>query len=131
MKAMRGTLMKIFVVRILIIKSVSEKNVAGSQILTKIWIYQQCRRGQKWAPIIVCRLKDCEDIELVRLRVDIQDLSLGDVSPFLTHQKENVIGLSKHLCGAATDLAIRWGLFSSLILCLILISKIIMVAFKK
>ena len=53
------------------------------------------------------RLKDCEDIELIRLRVDIQDLSLGDVSPFLTHQKENVVGLSKHLCGAATDLAIR------------------------
>jgi hypothetical protein len=40
--------------------------------------------------------------------VDIQDLSLGDVSPFLTHQKENVVGLSKHLCGAATDLAIRY-----------------------
>ena len=41
------------------------------------------------------------------MRVDIQDLSLGNVSPFLTHQKENVVGLSKHLCGAATDLAIR------------------------
>jgi hypothetical protein len=53
------------------------------------------------------RLKDCEDVELIRLRVDIQDLSLGDVSPFLTQQKETVVGLSKHLCGAATDLAIR------------------------
>jgi len=53
------------------------------------------------------RLKDTEDVELVRLRVDIADLALGRVSPYITHQKENVVGISKHLCGAATDLSIR------------------------
>jgi len=53
------------------------------------------------------RLKETEDMELVRLRVDIADLALGRVSPYITDQKENVIGISKHLCGAATDLSIR------------------------
>jgi len=53
------------------------------------------------------RLRDCEDIELVRLRADIQDLCLAGLSPYLTDQKESVVGISKHLCGAATDLAIR------------------------
>ena len=56
------------------------------------------------------RLKETEDVELVRLRVDIADLALGRVSPYITHQKENVVGISKHLCGAATDLSIRWRL---------------------
>ena len=54
------------------------------------------------------RLKETEDMELVRLRVDIADLALGRVSPYITHQKENVVGISKHLCGAATDLSIRY-----------------------
>jgi len=53
------------------------------------------------------RLKDTDDVELVRLRVDIADLALGRVSPYITNQKENVVGISKHLCGAATDLSIR------------------------
>lgn len=53
------------------------------------------------------RLRDCEDIELVRLRADIADLSLSGLSPFLTVQRESVVGISKHLCGAATDLTIR------------------------
>jgi len=53
------------------------------------------------------RLRDCEDIELVRLRADIQDLSLAGLAPFLTVQQESVVGISKHLCGAATDLTIR------------------------
>lgn len=53
------------------------------------------------------RLREVEDLEIVRLRVDIADLALGRVSPHLTHQKETVVGVSKHLCGAATDLSIR------------------------
>lgn len=53
------------------------------------------------------RLRESEDIELVRLRADIQDLCLAGLSPYLTDQKESVVGISKHLCGAATDLAIR------------------------
>ena len=58
-------------------------------------------------PCIFPRLRDSEDIELVRLRADIQDLCLAGLSPYLTEQKESVVGISKHLCGAATDLAIR------------------------
>jgi len=53
------------------------------------------------------RLRDCEDIELVRLRADIKDLSLAGLSPYLTVQRESVVGISKHLCGAATDLTLR------------------------
>jgi len=53
------------------------------------------------------RLRDCEDVEIVRLRADIRDFSLGGLSPFLTAQRESVVGISKHLCGAATDLTIR------------------------
>jgi len=53
------------------------------------------------------RLRDSADIELVRLRADIQDLCLAGLSPFLTEQKESVVGISKHLCGAATDLSLR------------------------
>jgi tRNA:m4X modification enzyme len=53
------------------------------------------------------RLKDVEDLELVRLRVDIGDLALGRVSPYISGQKESIVGVSKHLCGAATDLSLR------------------------
>ena len=53
-------------------------------------------------------MKENEDIELVRLKADIQDLSLAGLSPFLTLQRESVVGISKHLCGAATDLTIRY-----------------------
>lgn len=53
------------------------------------------------------RLKDSEDLSLVRLKVDIGDLVLGRVRPYVTEQKEGVVGVSKHLCGAATDLALR------------------------
>ena len=56
------------------------------------------------------RLRDCEDIELVRLRADIKDLSLAGLSPYLTVQRESVVGISKHLCGAATDLTLRYVL---------------------
>ena len=58
--------------------------------------------------ISISRLRDCEDIELVRLRADIKDLSLAGLSPYLTVQRESVVGISKHLCGAATDLTLRY-----------------------
>ncbi|XP_061095158.1 tRNA:m(4)X modification enzyme TRM13 homolog isoform X1 [Conger conger] len=41
-----------------------------------------------------------------RLQVDIQHLSLGKV-PLLCEKGLPVIGVGKHLCGAATDLALR------------------------
>ena len=33
---------------------------------------------------------------------------IGNVAPQITQQKENIVGVSKHLCGAATDLALRY-----------------------
>ena len=57
-------------------------------------------------------MKDIEDIDLVRLKADIEDLSLAGLSPFLTMQRESVVGISKHLCGAATDLTIRLAVIS-------------------
>jgi len=51
------------------------------------------------------RLKDTEQIKLLRLRADISDLSLSHVQSQLPEKK--VVGISKHLCGAATDLSIR------------------------
>lgn len=48
----------------------------------------------------------CEDRDSVqRVRADIADLDLKALPQ--VQGKENVIGVSKHLCGAATDLAIR------------------------
>ncbi|XP_066548369.1 tRNA:m(4)X modification enzyme TRM13 homolog [Amia ocellicauda] len=41
-----------------------------------------------------------------RLQVDIQHLCLSKV-PFLRDQKPPVVGIGKHLCGTATDLALR------------------------
>ncbi|XP_060685705.1 tRNA:m(4)X modification enzyme TRM13 homolog isoform X1 [Hemiscyllium ocellatum] len=41
-----------------------------------------------------------------RLQVDIKDLSLGRV-PLLVRKRLPVVGIGKHLCGAATDLALR------------------------
>ncbi|XP_067893667.1 tRNA:m(4)X modification enzyme TRM13 homolog isoform X3 [Heterodontus francisci] len=41
-----------------------------------------------------------------RLQIDIEDLSLGKV-PLLVRERLPVVGIGKHLCGAATDLALR------------------------
>ncbi|XP_051866862.1 tRNA:m(4)X modification enzyme TRM13 homolog isoform X2 [Pristis pectinata] len=41
-----------------------------------------------------------------RLQIDIEDLNLSNV-PLLTREKLPVVGIGKHLCGAATDLALR------------------------
>ena len=50
----------------------------------------------------------CTALQVVRLRVDIGDLSLSGVEPHLTRGGERVVGVSKHLCGAATDLSLRY-----------------------
>ncbi|XP_072919499.1 tRNA:m(4)X modification enzyme TRM13 homolog isoform X1 [Hemitrygon akajei] len=41
-----------------------------------------------------------------RLHIDIEDLNLSNV-PLLASEKLPVVGIGKHLCGAATDLALR------------------------
>lgn len=48
-------------------------------------------------------VKDRELIE--RVRVDIADLHLNGLST--VEKQDNFVGISKHLCGAATDLALR------------------------
>ena len=42
------------------------------------------------------RLKEVEELELVRLRVDIGDLALGRVTPHIASQRENIVGVSWH-----------------------------------
>ncbi|XP_067370074.1 tRNA:m(4)X modification enzyme TRM13 homolog isoform X2 [Channa argus] len=45
-------------------------------------------------------------VQFERLQVDIQHLDLGKV-PLLLQKKPPLVGVGKHLCGAATDLALR------------------------
>jgi len=53
------------------------------------------------------KLKDEEsELSVSRIRADIQDLVLEKI-PEVKMSKAPVIGVSKHLCGAATDLALR------------------------
>ena len=53
-------------------------------------------------------------MSVTRLRVDIADLHLGQALETIDNSisdskfKNNVIGISKHLCGAATDLTLRF-----------------------
>ncbi|XP_072295277.1 tRNA:m(4)X modification enzyme TRM13 homolog [Eucyclogobius newberryi] len=47
-----------------------------------------------------------EGVEFERLQIDIQHLDLGRV-PLLRRKSLPVVGVGKHLCGAATDLALR------------------------
>ena len=49
---------------------------------------------------------DDTSIKVSRLRLDISDLNLGGVDN-ITDNDKMVVGVSKHLCGAATDLTIR------------------------
>ncbi|XP_067846693.1 tRNA:m(4)X modification enzyme TRM13 homolog isoform X2 [Heptranchias perlo] len=46
------------------------------------------------------------DSTFERLQIDIVDLSLGKV-PLLVRERLPVVGIGKHLCGAATDLALK------------------------
>lgn len=50
------------------------------------------------------RLKDMTEVEISRIRVDIADLLLKEV-PEVKNSGKPVVGVSKHLCGVATDLA--------------------------
>ncbi|XP_070816626.1 tRNA:m(4)X modification enzyme TRM13 homolog [Chaetodon trifascialis] len=45
-------------------------------------------------------------VQFERLQVDIQHLDLSKV-PLIRHKKLPLVGVGKHLCGAATDLALR------------------------
>ncbi|KAK0176982.1 hypothetical protein PV328_001079 [Microctonus aethiopoides] len=50
------------------------------------------------------RNKQCP-VNLIRIRVDIADLSLNKIDAVM--QSQYKVGIAKHLCGAATDLMIR------------------------
>jgi len=52
------------------------------------------------------KLKDDDTLNISRIRADIQDLVLDQI-PQIKATPGSVIGVSKHLCGAATDLALR------------------------
>lgn len=51
------------------------------------------------------KFKD-SDLQVERIRIDIQHLFLGKVQS-IQEKIDNVVGVSKHLCGGATDLAIK------------------------
>ncbi|GFT00174.1 tRNA:m(4)X modification enzyme TRM13 homolog [Nephila pilipes] len=51
------------------------------------------------------KFKD-SDLQVERIRIDIQHLFLGKV-PSIQDKIDKVVGVSKHLCGGATDLAIK------------------------
>lgn len=52
------------------------------------------------------KLKGASSVHTERIRVDIGDLQLFKI-PFLMNSKIEVVGVTKHLCGMATDLALR------------------------
>ncbi|XP_076326696.1 tRNA:m(4)X modification enzyme TRM13 homolog [Tachypleus tridentatus] len=52
------------------------------------------------------RLKGENEPRIERIRIDIQDLVLGKV-PWVANHEGRIVGISKHLCGAATDLSLR------------------------
>lgn len=64
-------------------------------------------------------IKDCEEYDLnikpiiKRTRIDIKDINLDKFLEDI--QPEKVVGISKHLCGAATDLTLKSLLNSSLL----------------
>ncbi len=53
------------------------------------------------------KIKDQPHLEIIRIRADIQDLVLSKIDPIKNGNSPPVISISKHLCGGATDLALR------------------------
>lgn len=63
-------------------------------------------------------VQDCENVTLTpqikRSKIDIKDLNLDK---FISDLKiDKVVGISKHLCGAATDLTLKLILNSSILI---------------
>ena len=54
------------------------------------------------------KMKELELKEMLRIKADIQGLHLSKVF----NKPENIVAVGKHLCGAATDLTLRWELSS-------------------
>lgn len=52
------------------------------------------------------KFKEDSNVKLERIRIDIEHLNLRNVD-CIKEQPQKVVGISKHLCGAATDLALR------------------------
>ncbi|XP_055945257.1 tRNA:m(4)X modification enzyme TRM13 homolog [Argiope bruennichi] len=79
------------------------------------WIIRCAPEGEKKSFILIDKsaqrhksdnkFKD-SDIEIERIRIDIQHLFLGKIQS-IKDKLSNVVGVSKHLCGGATDLAMR------------------------
>lgn len=52
------------------------------------------------------KLKGVSDFEILRIRSDIADIDLSKME-LLQNSQNKIVGVSKHLCGIATDLALR------------------------
>ncbi|XP_067126997.1 tRNA:m(4)X modification enzyme TRM13 homolog isoform X2 [Centruroides vittatus] len=52
------------------------------------------------------KLKYDKELHVERIRVDIEHLYLGRI-PSISSHNGNIVGVTKHLCGAATDLALK------------------------
>lgn len=88
---------------------------SGRGLLT-FWLTQAVPNTNKCDFILVDRashrhkfdnkLRDKEGFSIERIRTDIQDLYLPKV-PSIQSSDKGVVGVSKHLCGAATDLTLR------------------------
>lgn len=80
------------------------------------WIAQAIKDKEKCSLILIDKasqrhksdnkLKGASPVKTMRIRADIADLALGKI-PLLTESKNEVVGVTKHLCGIATDLALR------------------------
>ncbi|CAG0889833.1 unnamed protein product [Darwinula stevensoni] len=53
------------------------------------------------------RLRDEKNLHLERVRIDIEDLCLDKIPAISSNSWQNCIAVSKHLCGAGTDVALR------------------------
>ncbi|XP_054707450.1 tRNA:m(4)X modification enzyme TRM13 homolog [Uloborus diversus] len=78
-----------------IVKCVSEKEKASFILVDKS--AQRHKSDNKFKG---------EDFHIERIRMDIQHLHLGKI-PSIKQKLNKVVGVSKHLCGAATDLALN------------------------
>ncbi|TRY74855.1 hypothetical protein TCAL_06329 [Tigriopus californicus] len=88
---------------------------SGRGLLT-YWLTQAVPNANKCDFILVDRashrhkfdnkLREKKEFSIERIRTDIQDLCLPNV-PAIQSSDKGVVGVSKHLCGAATDLTLR------------------------
>eukprot|EP00095_Tigriopus_kingsejongensis_P007790 maker-scaffold370_size193435-snap-gene-0.31 protein:Tk07790 transcript:maker-scaffold370_size193435-snap-gene-0.31-mRNA-1 annotation:"trna:m x modification enzyme trm13 homolog" len=88
---------------------------SGRGLLT-YWLSQSVPQSQSCHFVLVDKashrhkfdnkLRQSTDLSVERIRTDIQDLFLPKL-PIIRDSSKDIVGVSKHLCGPATDLALR------------------------